>query len=129
MPTTLSVYGMLLGYAIECALKGIWVLQGNKLVDNGAYVGISGTGEHDLLQLADRAGVDTSAAERSVLTRLSVFIRFAGRYPVARKAREMLPVHAPGKDRTDIDYMPLDEFDCAEGLFRRLTSVLQTHCE
>ena len=40
MPLTFGVRAMLLGYAIECALKGLWVKSGNKIVQGGRYVGI-----------------------------------------------------------------------------------------
>src|SRR5262245_57038071 len=47
-----GVYGMLLGYAIECALKGLWVKAGEKIVNGNNFLGVPGAGEHQLRQLA-----------------------------------------------------------------------------
>jgi hypothetical protein len=52
MLDTDSVYAMLLGYTIECLLKGIWVKNGNVLAKNGSLVPIPGTGDHQRAQLA-----------------------------------------------------------------------------
>ena len=52
MPMVLCVRAMLLGHAIECALKGLWVRKGNKLIKDGKYVGIRGVPDHDLVKLA-----------------------------------------------------------------------------
>jgi hypothetical protein len=50
MPMTLCVRAMLLAYAIECAFKGLWVKNGNKIVMGGKYVGVAGAKDHDLMQ-------------------------------------------------------------------------------
>ncbi len=36
MPALLAVRAMLLGYAVECALKALWVRKGNELIKNGS---------------------------------------------------------------------------------------------
>src|SRR5688572_5948664 len=44
MLATNAVYAMLLGYAAECSLKGLWVKAGNSIVKDGRYVGVRGAG-------------------------------------------------------------------------------------
>ena len=102
MPMLLCVRAMLLGYAIECGLKALWVRKGNKLVRDGRYQGVTGANDHDLPQLAQAVGFVPTTAEAEVLRRLSQFSRFAGRYPVARAARATLAglalrSHGPGR--------------------------------
>ena len=41
---------MLLGYAIECALKGLWVNAGLVIAEGGKLVRISGVGNHQIGQ-------------------------------------------------------------------------------
>ena len=92
MPALLAVRAMLLGYAVECALKALWVRKkGNDLVRNGKYVGVKGAGDHNLVQLAQQAGFIPTAVEAQVLRRLTKFATFAGRYPVAKTVDEMRP--------------------------------------
>jgi len=74
-----GVYAMLLGYAIECALKGLLAKAGNKLGTS------TGTLEprfktHKLADVANAAGVSVSAAEKETLTWLWCYIEYMGRY-------------------------------------------------
>ena len=89
------VEAMLLGMALECLLKGMYIRQRHALVKDGEYVGVKGAGDHQLLQLADAAGVTLSQPERSILTRLTDFIKYAGRYPISKRVKEMRPVKTP----------------------------------
>src|SRR3990172_2546400 len=91
MPMLLCVRAMLLGYAIECTLKALWVRKGNKLIRNGKYKGVPGANDHNLSQLAKAAGFIPTSTEADVLRRLSKFIQFAGRYPVAKTPADMKP--------------------------------------
>jgi len=54
MPMIFRVRAMLFGYAIECALKGLWVKRKNKLVVNGRCLRVPGAGDHELLQLSQK---------------------------------------------------------------------------
>src|SRR5664279_5565180 len=45
---------LLYGFAVECLLKGVWVEQGNCLVENDRYVGIPGCKGHNLCKIAGR---------------------------------------------------------------------------
>lgn len=110
MPMVLCVRAMLLGYAIECSLKGLWVRQGNRIIENGRYVGIPGVPDHDLLRLATAVGFSPTAAERDVLQHLTKFIRFAGRYPVAKTADANLPKRQQNGPAIDIAYFSKQDF-------------------
>ena len=88
------VEAMLLGMALECLLKGMYIkrhrvwedtTKAHALVEDGAYVGPRG---HNLPKLADAAGVTLSQSERSILTRLTDFIKYAGRYPISMRVEE-----------------------------------------
>jgi hypothetical protein len=119
MPSLLSVRAMLLGYAIECVLKALWLRQGNKLVREGKYRGVTGAGDHNLLSLAEVAGFESTAIEADVLRRLSNFIRFAGRYPIAKTAYEMMPDELT---EADVGFFSPREFRVAESILNKVTA-------
>src|SRR5438067_2821529 len=81
-----TVTAMLIGYAIESALKGLWVRAGNKLIVNGKFVRPPNAGDHELGQLgremSKQVHLPMTADELNVLDRLSAFVLFAGRYPI-----------------------------------------------
>jgi hypothetical protein len=83
MPMTLAVSAMLLGYAIECALKALWVKKGNKIAQGGKLVGVPQCGDHELLQLSRAVDFSLTEKEKDLLVRLSKYVKFEGRYPVA----------------------------------------------
>jgi hypothetical protein len=89
MDPLLAVRAMLLGYALECTFKALWLRNGNSLVQGGKYVGLPRTQDHNLVQLAQATGFVTTVNELDVLRSLSKFARFAGRYPVAKTTDEM----------------------------------------
>jgi hypothetical protein len=118
MPAVLSVRAMLLGYAIECALKCYWVKQGNEIVKDGKFKGVPGAGaEYDLIRLSKIVAFSPNAREADVLTRLAKFIRFAGRYPIAKIPTDMAP-------RTIADIGPVDVGFFSRADFRTCLSVL-----
>lgn len=122
MPALLAVRAMLLGYAVECALKALWVrAEGNNLIRNGKYVGVTGAGDHNLVQLAQQAGFIPTAVEVQVLRRLTKFAMFAGRYPVARTAEEMRP---DGLTKTDVGFFSKRDFRFAESILNKLSARL-----
>jgi hypothetical protein len=49
MPILLCVRAMLLGYAIECSLKALWIRKGNKIISNGKYQGVKRANDHNLI--------------------------------------------------------------------------------
>ena len=65
------------------ASKGLWVRNGNKLIDGGKYLRVPGARDHDLVQLAAAVGFATSPLENGILRRLSKFTasQVATQYP------------------------------------------------
>lgn len=122
---TYAVYALLLGYAIECELKAMWVRDGKqKLVVDGQYVGVPGARDHQLGRLAEKVGVSLTGAERDVLDRLSQFVLFAGRYPIPRNWQQSRPVPVEGKGKISPKFFGLDDFKVAEIFERSLYSSL-----
>jgi hypothetical protein len=115
------VWALLLGLAIECLLKGKWVKDGNKLVEPGTQKmqKVKGAGDHELLQLADAAGFNASPEERDVLERLSVFVVWSGRYPVAMNPQKMLKRRGIAPR-----FFTPEDFSCAERIGNRLKMEL-----
>ena len=82
---TLSTELMLRGYAIECLLKGIWVSQGNQIVQNGKYIGVTGANQHNLIELAKKVNLRLTNQEKDILIRLTNCVTGFGRYPIQKK--------------------------------------------
>ena len=129
MHSLARVEAMLLGMALECLLKGIYIRQHrvwadptkeHALVKDGKYVRVKDAGDHQLLQLADAAGVTVSLAERSILIRLTDFIVYAGRYPIPLKVERMKPVTIHGGHTVPRGYLSRAELEMAETLTNRL---------
>jgi hypothetical protein len=59
MPAVLAVRAMLLGYAVECGLKALWLRTGKDLIRGGKYRGVNGAQDHNLVQLANVVGLLT----------------------------------------------------------------------
>ena len=128
MHTLAGVQAMLLGLAIECLLKGIWIkshkawLDKNKdfsLTKNGQYVGIPGAGDHELLQLARASKVKLSVREGFLLGRLTDFVKYAGRYPIPTRVEQAQPIKSDGK-RVSRRYLSGAQLRLAENLAARL---------
>ena len=66
--------------AVECALKAMWLRQGNTLGRDGRLQKIPGSRGHELIPLTEAVGWRVSEAERVVLDRLSLWNEL-GRYP------------------------------------------------
>lgn len=125
MPAVLSVRAMLLGYAIECALKCYWIKSGNKIVRAGKFVGVPGAGsEHNLARLAQIVGFGADTHELEVLTRLAKFIRFAGRYPVAKLPMDMMPRDVAGIGRIDVGFFSKADFRTCLSILNKVTSMI-----
>jgi hypothetical protein len=67
---------------IEVLAKAV-LLSAAKPINTPAATG------HDLVRMVKATGCDLTSAESALLTRLSGFVRWAGRYPAPWKAREM----------------------------------------
>jgi hypothetical protein len=125
MPSVLAVRAMLLGYAIECAMKCYWIKQGNKIVENGKFVGVRGAGaDHNLVQLGTIVGYKPTQRDSDVLARLSKFIRFAGRYPIAKHPDDMAPREIDGLGKIDVGFFSKADFrTCLSILNKLMTSI------
>src|SRR5262245_27696031 len=95
---------MLLRLALECLLEGVWIKNNQawldknndfSLTNDGKYVGIPGAGDHELKQLADAARVTVSKEESALLDRLTAFVKYAGRYPIATTHQQMFSKKTP----------------------------------
>jgi hypothetical protein len=124
-PAVLAGRAMLLGYAIECAMKCYWIKQGNKIVEKGKFVGVPGAGaDHNLVQLGKIVGFKPTQRESDVLTRLSKFIRFAGRYPIAKRPDDMAPREIDGPGKVDVGFFSKADFrTCLSILNKLMTSI------
>ncbi|MGO8945162.1 MAG: hypothetical protein ACLQJ7_15995 [Syntrophobacteraceae bacterium] len=120
MPMLLCVRAMLLGYAIECALKALWVRKGNKLIRDGKYRGVTGAKDHNLPQLGQAAGFIPTPTEDDVLRRLSKFSQFAGRYPVGKTADEMKP---DVLTNADVGFFSKKDFRTAESILNKVVTA------
>ena len=126
MHSLVAVQAMLLGLALECLLKGVWIKKhqpwtgSDGLTKGGKYVGIPGAHDHRLEQLAAVASVKLSADEQQVLKRLSNFVLFAGRYPIGKWPDEMRPKATSGGKKVSPKYISPEEIAVAEKLATRL---------
>jgi hypothetical protein len=89
-----NIYGMLAGLSLEVLLKGMWLSQHPGSVSRASHTvhlpwrdGHQLDG-HDLLVLTQLVGRECSPMEKDVLDKLSVCVRWAGRYPMANKPEE-----------------------------------------
>ena len=125
-----AVQAMLVGYALECLLKGMWIKNNKAWLDehkefsltkDGKYQRIPGTNDHQLIQLADAANVELSADERALLGRLTAFILYAGRYPIATTPEQMLAKKTPAGAVVSPKFISREELELAEQLCSRLS--------
>lgn len=128
MPAINAVYAMLLGYAIECALKGLWLEGGQTLVRDGRYARIKGAGHHQLRQLAEKVHIvfplDLDAQELDTLDRLTAFVLFAGRYPIPTAAQQLSAVRLPTGGEQVPWFFSRTDFQVTERILNRLTTAL-----
>ncbi len=75
---------MLYSFAIECLLKGLWVRKGNKLAQNGRYLGLIRPENHDLVAMLKKVGVPCQQHHEETLHRLSVLTNAVARYPISK---------------------------------------------
>jgi hypothetical protein len=120
MPMALCVNAMLLGYAIECALKALWVRKGNALVKDGKFLGVKRTRNHDLVQLAAAVGFQLDSSEQRVLLHFSKAAMFAGRYPIAKSAGAMMPFVDDTLGKSDVGYFSSNEFRTATSVINKI---------
>ena len=83
---------MLYGMGVESLLKALATANGFNFVshDRNGRPRFNDRTNHDLVKLAKKIGVTLSPAEEELLGRLSNYVRWAGRYPVAKKPLDKL---------------------------------------
>lgn len=87
---------MLKGFAIECYLKAIWLIQGNKLIVKNKYEPIPNAEQHDLRQLSTAINLNIfSKDELRFLDTLSHYSTGPGRYPVSKHSKEGKKFYIP----------------------------------
>jgi hypothetical protein len=79
---------LLYGPALENTLKGILVRQKAPAASDVMKLFGNGSG-HNLVDLARKADFELSADERDLFNRLSAYMEWAGRYPIAKKIEKM----------------------------------------
>lgn len=124
MPAAFTVRAMLIGYAIECALKGLWVKKGNRIVHCGKYIRVPHTHDYDLVELSRQVGFSPSKLETEVLTRLSKFVTFAGRYPIAKTPDVMRPYQLDGIGPVDVSFFSKRDFRTANSILNKIVSLI-----
>jgi len=98
-------YYLLTGFAMECLIKGIIVANGERVLKNGKIKFVDGkdgkkVSQHNLIALADKAGITYNSDERQILKLLTESIEWAGRYPAPmrwdQEYKQLEPGHYSG---------------------------------
>lgn len=79
---------LLYGLAFENILKALIVRNEGPQIQNGKLKKWSGNG-HGLVHLANRAGVGLTSPQHDLLSRLTAFVEWGGRYPVPMSQNKM----------------------------------------
>jgi len=89
----ISVYYMLMGYAIENLLKGILMIQHPEYFKPEAkLVDIQ---DHDLTRLCNKCNIVITQDEANLLNKLKNYILWQGKYPIPLKLDDMWPKRQP----------------------------------
>jgi len=90
-----KVSHMLRAMATECLLKALWLEYGEKLAENGRYVGAMKKNEHQLHELAKAVATKGSIVftkrEIELLEQASYWI-VSGRYPIQKESSYLVPI-------------------------------------
>lgn len=86
----ISKYYLLIGYAFENLLKGIYITQNPEIMMESDRLP-SRLQTHNLIDLVEESGLDINSEERSLLLRLTICTTWLGKYPVPLRLRDMLP--------------------------------------
>ena len=99
-------YMLLAGLSIENLTKGILIGRHPEAINSDKFdlkAMVSGQGGHDLVGLATQVDIPYNASERSLLTRLTKFVVWAGKYPIHTKAKESVSPSFATSDFDGID--------------------------
>jgi hypothetical protein len=81
---------------------------------------------HDLATLVAETGLPLDAMQRSLLTRLTGFAVWAGRYPIPLKSEDMTPTMAPATRQLDMPpgtWFAVGDREGAGEIFGRLEAL------
>lgn len=119
---------MLAGLSIECVLKAHIARREPDFVDEHSY---KGPKHHNLREIAKYAGVELSNEELVLLDRLSLFVVWAGKYPIPNKRPtgrshvEGLTFQAPTDGSTNPELQRIDALfeKLKEAVLRKLDAT------
>jgi hypothetical protein len=115
-PNTHASYFMILGYTVEAYLKGFVVRETKKSAP---------TTHHDLLFLANRAGISVNADERDLLQKLRESIEWIGRYPLAKDFKRQIAHRPPSGGGLAINIvLGEQDIDPAKEFLERLRALV-----
>jgi len=109
---TFDIYGAMLGYSIECLLKGKIILDDPALVSNGSMA--KRVQIHDLKKLARMAKVTLSHNERVFCDRVQRMMVTEFRYPIPKSHEKRVDGYEGGGNWPDV----------YEGLYSRIHPML-----
>jgi hypothetical protein len=113
--------GMLYGFAIENALKGLIIAKGLGTVSRSKID--PKIMNHDLVSLATDAGIALDNSERAVLETISMIAEWAGRYPVAGSVHKHKRLGMPVVTNEVLDWPNRQEV--IRGFFNRAKAELE----
>ncbi len=124
-PFGVSNVAMMLGaLAIENLLKAVCLPQVSPLFNKRGAFDLD---THDLLKLAEDAGIALSQEERILLERLEQFITWAGRYPVPLRSGPMRPRTLPNGSCAPLTVHTIpDDFAAVSAFAQKLKGMLPT---
>ncbi len=79
---------LLYGLAFENVIKAIILKKEGAMIENGKLKRWPGSG-HELIELAERAGIRLTDLQRELLSRFTAFIEWSGRYPIPMSKDKM----------------------------------------
>lgn len=101
-PETAGPATLLYGLAFENVIKAIIIRNGGAAPAHGKLKKWPGTG-HGLLDLANLARIELTTAQRDLLSRLTAFVEWSGRYPVP-KSQDKIPLK---QEAVSPEWLPL----------------------
>jgi hypothetical protein len=117
-----QIYLMIIGFATENYLKGIYVTQNPEIIENDKLIKLN---SHTLLKLFQELNLKISKKEIDLIERLEEFILWAGRYPIPAKFQRLIP--KPHRESTKLDFIVYSlstDIKVATKLLKRLDKML-----
>jgi hypothetical protein len=123
------IYLMLLGYSLECMLKGIYIKYKKDSINDGQLERWPGNG-HGLDTLVDAINaipelenkIGLVRSETHFLHRLTEYTVWAGKYPVPKNFKDNMPRETPDGGAAPLTYMSSKDQSLFEVLFHKLST-------